>query len=219
MAILDAYVTDSEYRAAGGDFTWSHDASLDAQLLSMSRLLERALGVMPGAFNSHTATYTFDGHGGRVLRLRDRDGRVYALQSIATNGCGIDAGLNGTYNAYTIDFVGETWLRGLPENAAAFGEPYDALEIIAYRGDAQPALWPNAPASVRINGTWGWPAVPRIIKDLVIHRTRELADAHKAGSTGELPAFDGPIPMRPNTTWLFKEAERLYGPGQIPGVA
>ena len=116
----------------------------------------------------------------------------------------------GTFDGYTFDET-TAWIRGLPENAGAESEPVYALEILSSRSGVTLTTWPNRPASIRITGTFGWAAVPQVIKDLVIHRTIELRDALKAGSTGELATFDGGIPMRSNTTWLLKEVNASTG--------
>lgn len=216
MAMRDPYATADQYRAARGDFADGIDSMLDSQMINVSRLLELAIGVQVGAFNAHDATYTFDGHGGPLLRLRDTDQRVYFLRSAVTDGIGVDEGLDGTFS--TVFDLGDTWVRGLPENAATAGEPYRDLEILRHRS---PTIygWLNMPAAVSIEGAWGWAEVPGLIRDLVIHRVGDLRDSLKAGGTGELATFDGGIPMRPSMTYMFREAERLYGPGKIPGVA
>lgn len=218
MALLDGYADAARYRAAVGDKASGTDATLNAQLVSVSRLLEKSLRVMPGGFNSHTATYTFDTIAGPVLRLRDRAGYGAFLQSVVADGIGVDWERDGTYDGYELDFD-DAWVRGLPENAVAGSEPFTAIELLRHISGASPATWLQQSAGVQINGTWGWPtAVPGLIADLVVHRTRELRDSLKAGSTGELADFEGGAPMQRNTTWMFKEAERLYG-RRIPAMA
>ena len=217
MAMKDGYATVEQYRAARGDFGTAYDGTLELQLVDVSRLLEMAISVQVGAFNAHNATYTFNGHGGPLLRLRDTDNRVHFLRTVVTDGIGVDEALDGTFST-VFDLTTETWVRGLPENAATAGEPYRDLEILRHRS---PTIygWLNMPAAVSIEGGWGWAEVPGLIRDLVIHRTGDLRDSLKAGGTGELGTFDGGVPMRPVTAYMFREAERLYGPGKIPGVA
>lgn len=209
MALLDPYVTAEEYRAAKGDFKTAVDAILDAQLDGMSRLLDRKLRLIPGAFNSASSEVrTVDSYGGHVLWLRDRDGRGFFLQT-GTYTIGIDTENDGTYDGYTFD-QSTAWLRPLPDNASDGSEPAYALEFLTGRTGATLTEWPDLVSGVQVSGTLGWATVPQLIKELVIHRVTELRDAHKAGSTGELGTFDGGIPMQPNTKWLFKEAETLY---------
>lgn len=225
MALLDAYATATEYRAMTGDKATGTDATLDAQLVAMSRMVEKSLQLMAGAFNTHSGTYVFDCHGGRLLWLRDRAGLAYFLQTITANALGIDLDRDGSYDYYTLDLA-DTWVRGLPENAAALSEPFTAIEILGDRVNAAPTEWPEMAAGVRIAGTWGWAAVPRIVKDLVIHRTHELREAHKGGALEAMSNFEGlggafnasGGAMGSRTFWLWKEAERLYG-RRLPVIA
>jgi len=186
------------------------DATLDAELLGVSRLLEKSLQVAPGAFNSvATSARVFDGFGEPILYLRDRADRAYFLQSIDTDGLKIDEDLDGSYDDYTWDFA-DAWVRGLPENAAAGSEPFTAIEIRPVT-TAPRTTFPNLPGCIQITGTWGWAAVPELIKQLVCHRTNALRGAQLAGATPTMPGIDSGIPLGPRTGWLFKEAERLYG--------
>lgn len=206
---LAAYATDTQYRARTGDQTTGTNIVLNAQLLAVSRLIERALEVMPGAFNAHNGTYVFDGNGKNILPLRDRGGLAYPFTAITADSLLIDSDMDGTYDDYTLD-TSDPGIRGLPANAAAFGEPYWAIELRAVSG-ALLSTFPNLPGCLQITGTFGWSAVPDIITELVCHRTAELRESLKDGGTGRLPAFESPgVPMRPHTAWLWKEAEGLY---------
>lgn len=218
MALLSGYATLAEYRAAKGDKATGTDTTTDAQLVGVSRLLEKTLNLPPGAFNSVASqTLYLDGHGGDFLPFRDDEGRQWFVQSINADGIGIDSENDGTYDGYTLD-LNDAWVAGWPANAAAGSEPYRGLKLLSYLSTADPSSWPRRERAVKLTCTTGWSAVPQLVKDLVIHRTEELKDALKAGSTGELASFDGGQPMRPNTTWMFKEAERLYG-ARLPVVA
>ena len=209
MALTDAYVTVADFRARIGEKSDGADSVLTAQLLNTQRELERALGLHLGAFNSHTGTYIFPAHGGTVLRLRDSAGRGYFLQSITADKIEIDSDADGTYGGYALDLA-DGWVRGIPENAAAFSEPYTALELLPL-SDADPTCWPDASGAVRITGTWGWAAVPGIIVDLICHRTNEMRTAFKEGGLGTVPAFGTEGTMRPSTAWLWREVEAMYG--------
>lgn len=216
MALTDAYATIAQYTARTGDSTAGADSTLTAQLLAVQREMERAIGVPLGAFNSHTATYTFPAIprvnislDGTILRLRDSAGLGYFLQSVTADKIEIDSDADGTYGGYALDLA-DAWVKGVPENAAAFSEPYTALQLLSIDA-ADPTCWPVGPSMVRITGTWGWAAVPGIIVDLLCHRTHELVTALKDGGTGEIPGFVNGVAMRPTTSWLWREIEALYG--------
>ena len=211
MALLSAYATAAQFRLRVGSKAAASDADLDAQLLLCSRLVERSLQVMVGAFNSHTATYTFDARGGALLSLRDRAGRGYFLQAINADGLGIDSELDGTYDGYVLD-LNDAWLRGLPESAVAGSEPYSMLELLGHLSSASPSRWLDQPANVRIAGTWGWAAVPGAILELTVSIVHDLRQAHLGGATLEVPALDGGgFPMRDDSWRLWREVKALYG--------
>lgn len=215
MALLDAYCTIAQYRAAIGDKASAADATITAELLVMSRQLERALMVAPGYFNASAASQAriFNGNGRDILHLRDSAGYAYCLTEIATDGLAIDSDLDGSYDDYTLDLA-DAWVRGLPENAAAHSEPFTAIQLRPI-STATLTTFPSGSRNVQITGTWGWAAVPQIIQDLVIHRTHDLRQGLSAGATGAVAAFEGVEQMQPRTLWLFKEAEAVYG-RQLP---
>lgn len=215
MAILDAYASAEEYLAGVGQKATA-DSVLLSQLPGMSRLLEKSLQVMPGAFNAHTGTYVFDGDGTDTLRLRDDTGLAYFLRSIDTDSLKVDADFDGLYDDYLLD-AADAWVALFPANAAAFDEPYRGIRLRSVTG-ATLIRFPNAPQCIEITGAWGWATVPDLIKRLVIHRTHELREGLKSGAMEQLSTFEGTVPMSRNTLWLWKEAERLYG-RRIPSVA
>lgn len=208
---MDSYATLAQYRAAIGDKATAADATITAELLAMSRQLERALWLAPGYFNASATGQAriFDGNGRDTLHLRDSAGYGYCLTAIATDGLAIDSDLDGAYDDYTLDLA-DAWVRGLPENAAAHSEPFTAVQLRPLSG-ATLTTFPRGRGSVQITGTWGWAAVPQIIQDLVIHRTHELRQGLSAGAMQSVAAFEGAEPMQPRTAWLFREAEKLYG--------
>lgn len=211
MALLDAYVTLAEYRARTGGKATAANATLSAQLLAVARLLERSLQVAPGAFNSATGARVFDGNGKSVLRLRDRQGLQYYLQSIDADSLKIDSDLDGSYDDYTLD-TADAWVRGLPANAAAHSEPFTAIELRSLM-TATITAFPRLPGCVQITGTWGWAAVPGIIKELNAHLVYDLEQAQLAGGAGQLPAIDESLPLSDQTWRFWRQAERMYSRG------
>ncbi len=210
MALLDAYVSLAEYRARTGSKATAADATLTAQITAVARLMERSLGVAAGAFNSVTsAARVFDGGGRNILHLRDREGHLYFLQTIDADGLAIDDDMDGAYDDYLLDF-NDAWVRGLPENAAVNGEPYTSIELRPLSA-ATMLRFPALPGCVRITGTWGWSAVPGIIKELNAHLTHDLEQAQLVDETGSLPAIDSSLPLSDQTWRFWRLAERHYG--------
>lgn len=213
MAVdLTALATAAQYRATSGDKATATDATLNAQLAGCTRALERALHVAPGGFLEHEETYVFPSIGGARLWLRDSAGMGYFLQSVDAGGIGIDTSGDGGFDDYTWD-LDDAWVSGLPENAALQGEPYRSIEILGGRSSSL-SSWPAGRAVVRIAGTWGFPTASQwmqLLADLVVHRTKELRDAAKAGPTGELETFEGSVPLGRQSAWMYREIESLVG--------
>lgn len=188
MALLDAAATAEEYRAATSRVSTVRDAELEEALKSNTRRLEKMLDVAVGYWNTHSATYTFDGRGGSILYLR-QDGRGYCLTAITADSLKVDDDDDGTFE-YTWD-LDEDFVRGLPVNASSTtGEPFKALQLLTGRS-APRTTWPIYPAAVEIAGTWGWAEVPHPVRAAVIAMTREELDAQAAGSTRQLFGPDG----------------------------
>jgi len=219
---LTTFVSDDDYRARVGSNDSGQDSLLEGQIVGTIRVLERSLGLAPGMFKSGTETLTFDGPrreladgsvvGCSRLWLRDSSGMGYLLQSVTASGVKLDTEQDGTFDGETYDpATADTWLAPGPANAATGGEPYRYLDILTHRTDRDRGAWPTLPRSIRVTGTWGWATTPELVADLVVHRTHEIREGLKGGAAGELPSFDGGIPMRPQTAWMWREVEARYG--------
>jgi hypothetical protein len=209
MALLDPYATASEYRSRVSKRDTADDTEITNQLLAVSRMLEYELRVAPGTFNSSSASVTryFNTILGDepVLRLVDERGQQHVLQTIATDGIAVDTDGDGDYD-YTVDPTGESWIIARPYNAAALGEPWDSLEILPYT-TATFTKWPTYMRGVRITGTWGWPAVPGMIKELTVKMTRDIRDSEEAGAAGSRSG----VALKPDTWRLWLSAKQQYG--------
>lgn len=214
MALLDTYCDADSYRARVGSKESGTNATLTAQLLGMSRHLEKELQLAPGAFNSATRTLKFDGNGLTRLWLRDEMGYAYFLQSISADGLAIDYDLDGDTD-YAFD-TADAWLRLSPANAVSNGEPGRAVELLPVP-TAPIAAFPILPGCISITGVWGWSAVPGIIADLVAHLTHDLRIAERGGQGG-YPAIDGSLKaLAPDTFWMWTQAKQRWG-RRLPGV-
>jgi hypothetical protein len=175
-----AYATIEEYRQRNGRLASESDITLTALLLSVSRVVDRRLGVAPAEFAAQSAvTFVVKAAGGTLLYLRDEMGRQHFLRTVTA--IGIDSEMDGTYDGYTLVLGTDTELRGYPVSASTYGEPYTALELLPGVSGASPTAWPDG-ADVRITGDLGWAAVPGAIKDRVIGLTRELVQVHLGGA-------------------------------------
>lgn len=208
MALADAYANVAEYRFRTGDQTAGDDATLNAQLLSASRLIERELGRNFNQTVAATARY-FDSDGSDVLWVDD-------LVSVAADGIDLD-----TANDWT--WTGEQLSSGVagvvlePYNAAEMGEPYTRIRLVSHSASLR-SFWPTGLRSVRVTGVWGWPAVPGMVKELVIHTVHDLRLAHLGGAMAQLPALDENLPLRDDTWRIWRSAKQEYR-RKIPVVA
>lgn len=210
MGLLDAYATAEEYKAAVNSTESS--SVIDAILRGTSRLLDRELSVVPGAFNidgsaNTPAVRVFDALDDSVLYLRNRDGLASFLISVADDGIGVDSQRDGTFDGYTFD-LDDSWVRGLGETYAA-GEPFSRIELLPLSG-ASLTAWPVGPAMVQVAGIFGWQQVPDIIKRLTIRLTHELRLSQAAGRGGQAQYIDDNHALSNETYWLWREAKDLY---------
>lgn len=220
MAWADAYATDAEYRARVGDNSSGVDTTLDSILLTASRLVEQRLGRV---FNQSTADQAryfegvghegFDPYGDRARKLAIDD----LVSLAATTPIAVDLAMDGTYST---TFAASTWAVLTPFNAALQPEPepYTHIELLR-RGSPTLAYWPRVPRVVRVTGTWGWPAVPGAIKELTIQIAHRIKQAHDAGSSGEIPTFEGGSAIIGEADWrLWRDIEMRYS-RRVPAVA
>ena len=191
MALLDAYATAAEYRARSNKTGTADDAEILAQLTAVSRWIESYCGRI---FNQSSASVVryFDGQGYSDLAIDD-------LTTLAN--VDVDDDDDGTYEiAVTL-----TNVHSLPSNAAERGEPYTSLELVRYPSNSQLSRFPRGRRSVKITGTWGWPAVPNAVKEATILLARELRDLQEAGPTLTLSSIDTAIRISPRAPRVISE--------------
>lgn len=205
---MASYIDAKIYRAKTGDLAAATDSQLDADLITAEEMIERELRVARGHFGPiGSTTYTFPATGGAVLHLRDSDGFQYFLRTVTADSCKIDDDADGSFDDYTLD-LSDAWLKGLPENAAAFDEPYTRLELLNI-SSATITQWPVARYSVRITGTWGWEVTPGIIVDLICDVAHNMRQSAIAGGLA-IPSSDGELPLSPGMWPVLRRAKELY---------
>lgn len=207
-ALSDPYVSEAEYiaRSTGGQALRDDDPIAD-DLQAASRLFDLEMGIHPGALHPHEATYVFDGHGGTLLDLRDGRGLGYFLRGVAEGGIGVDSGSDGSFAGLAFD-LDVPWLRGVPENAAAFDRPFTGLELLPHIRGGLLREWRRQPALVAVAGDWGFEEVPEIAKAVVTSMTRELRDHFGAGAVGRYQQYDADMPLSDQTWRLIASAKR-----------
>lgn len=208
MALLDAYATAAEYRDRTNKTDTADDADILEQLKAASRMLEYELRCAPGFFNASSSAqvrYFTSPRAGRVVRLTDERGLQHVITTIDTDGIAVDTNGDGTFD-YTVDPAGETWIVGRPYNAATLSEPFEAFELLD-RSAATFTAWPTYQRAIRVTGTWGWAAVPDMIRELVVKMARDMRDSEEAGAAGSLSG----VALKTDTWRLWLSAKQQYG--------
>lgn len=205
----DAYVDADGYRARTGNQGTGTSTLIDEVLLTASRLLDRELGIAPGHLGPVTSTsYRFDAHGGTTLRLRDNAERQYFLRTIDADSLTIDYDADGSFDDYLWDFA-DAWLRGAPENAVTFGEAFTSIELLSHIDTAPLTLWPDLRDCIRITGTWGFPAVPGAVQELVVDIAHNLRQRQLAGGIS-VPSADDSLPLSSAMWPVLRRARDEY---------
>ena len=217
MAISSvAYATWDEYQDRNAADEDVKDVVVE-MLRSLSRSLDRTLGVIPGGFAPIAdATFTFYGDGSRRLWLRDERGSAYPLRSVADGGVRPDYERSGDYAGAPAWDLDDAWLSPRPRNHAALGEPARAIELLAVDG-APRSRWPQGDGAVQISGDWGWDEIPGAITELVIHRVRDMRDSHRGGAAATIAGFDGEAVAFNDDSWrLWEEVRQNYNYRRAP---
>lgn len=186
--------------------------TIEQQLLAMSRYLDRKLYMMPGGFAPiASATFYFDPQGHETLYLRDAEGFVYPLRTVVADGIRPDYDRTGDYDNTSFKWdLDDVWLWPSPRNGAAIGVPFGSLELRRV-GNVPITLWPYSDGSVRIEGAWGWEAIPPAIRELVVKLTRDMIDSERGGGTASIAPLEEGIPLMSDTWRLWRSLERQFG--------
>lgn len=198
MAIDDAYATAAEYRARTNKSDATDDATILAQLKSVSRWIEHYTGRIFNQSAGATARY-FDGDGGERLFVAD-------LVSIDSSGLKVDEDYDGTYELTVLST--NYFLR--PYNAAEIAEPYTSIELAQYSSNSQLSAFPSALRNVKITGTWGFPAVPASVKEAAVAIARGIRDMEEAGFTLTLENVDAAIALSPRIPTICRDLLDRY---------
>lgn len=211
MAALDLstpIASPTEFRERNGRVSSNDDTMVREGLLTMTRVVERRIGLAPGMLLPQPAqTRTFCGTGLSLLRLRDARGFQSLLRT--ATAIGVDSENDGTFDGYSWVLGTTSRLRGFPVDAVTMNEAYTALELL---NGAPLPTWTDG-VEVRVTGDMGLAADSPIrvsLKERVIALTRELLDAHHAGGAMSLNAVDDAIQTMPAARSLMHMIEREY---------
>lgn len=224
MALLDAYATEVNYRDAVKGSDTTSDPTILARLTAASRLIDVETGGRPGRFNKSAvgAVRHFDveprGAIGRVPGVSDpdTDRRITAdvLDTIRVDEFDtitevkVDTTNDGTFDQ-AVDGANR---QSLPHNADEFSEPFDRLRLVPFSSNNELTIWPRGTRRIEITGTWGWPAVPTLVRDLCIGLAHDLWDILRSGSTMTLQQIDIGFRLSLETNRMLQRARDAYAP-------
>ena len=121
--------------------------AIDAASAEVDRRCDRTFGI-----DGSPTTRYYTPNASLVVFIDD-------LTNITTPVVSVDLGLDGTF-AQSLTLNTQFMLE--PLNAAADGVPFTTIRVDAQRSSA---YFPLAPRTVRVTGTFGWPAVPAGVKE------------------------------------------------------
>ena len=203
---------DFDFYAARENSDTEDQTAIEAQVLAMSRYVDRKLSCMPGGFAPITsATFYFDPQGHETLYLRDHNDFVYPLRTVVADGIRPDYARTGDYDNTRFKWdLDDVWIWPSPRNGAAIGVPFESLELRRV-GNVPITLWPYSDGSVRIEGDWGWVATPPAIKELVVKLARDVIDSQRGGGTASIAPLEEGVPLMSDTWRLWRSIEREFG--------
>ena len=207
-----AYATVSEYVARTGEPMPTVTTTIDGWLEAASRFIELQMRLAPDYFSpTDGQTLYFDCRGGDTLYLRDGEGLAYCLRDVVADGIRADYDFTGAYDntryAWDLD---DLFVWPIPRNHEATGRPIVGIELRRI-GTAPVTVWPYEGGSVRIEGDWGWAAVPAAVRELTVHVARDMSDSESAGAAGRVQMFDNGIALRDDSWRMWQNVQRVYG--------
>lgn len=169
MAIDDAYAGPEEYRDAAGNSDDGEEVAITRHLLAVSRGLERLAGQY---FNQETAARIWKGKDTPSLRVAGGPSLCPGIASRSGLAVAIDTAGDGTFS--TAVSASTFMLRPVDAEFGAEPSPWRELyyrPLVAGWSSDAPNNWCSL-YDVQVTATYGWPAVPALIKEFTIELTR-----------------------------------------------
>lgn len=200
MAVTDPYAQAADYHARVPKAGIGDDATIDAQLAAVSRLIDRACFDGRSHFTKDVAAVArvYDGNGGRLLGIDNL---------VSASSVKVDMDLDGTFE--TDLAAGVYHLVPLNADKGSEPRPYTGLQLVRYNGTLD--VWPAYDACVEVTGIFGWPAVPGFVVERCILIVREIRDTQESGPALTLQDIDAAIQLRPQARRYLAELVDYYG--------
>lgn len=160
MAGIQAYATTAELGQRinrGQSWTVDEEAVLGQLLDDVSRLIDAYTGRQFWQSAAGTVRY-FTARGATRLFLDD----VVSITTLETDENG-DRTYENTWAATDYDLM--------PYNASELSKPYTMLRLTPTGNYVFPA---GVPKGVKITGTWGWPSIPDMVREVTLLEAARL---------------------------------------------
>lgn len=168
MAITNGYLTLAEALSELQISDANDDAQVERAVEAASRLVDEFCGQRFWQDGSPSTRY-FTPSDPHVLWLRRDSGwDVQAASLTSVTSVSVDEGDDGTYE---LSWTEDTEYYLAPRGAGASGEPYTKLRIPSTVAERWPVGYPD---SVKVVGTFGWPAVPQPVKEACAIQTQVI---------------------------------------------
>lgn len=204
--VTDPYATAQDYRDRVDKNVTDDDPVIEAQLKAASGFIRHKCG----RFFTKDASAVARLYGSGAVR----DGKRLPIDDVADlTELIVKVDLDGDHD---FDEADETLTKGThywigPANADKGDEPvpYRWLQIVP--GNGRLARWPDAPNSVEVTATFGWPAVPEMIVELTVGLARQIRVLELSGPTFQLANIESGIRMDDRLPRLLYDAMLQYG--------
>ncbi len=195
MAITNGYATLAEIKARLGITDTTDDTILESVVEAISRMID---DYCARHFYQSSTTRYFTAEWGDLLRVPD----LVSVSSLKTDDDG-DRVYETVWATSDYDLV--------PYNASELSKPYTRIEVTP-NGNYS---FPTTPKGVEIIGTWGWPAIPKPIKEACLLQAQILFK-RKDAIFGVIGGGELGQPLR--ITGLDPQVQRLLAPFRRVGL-
>jgi hypothetical protein len=216
LAIGDAYAQAADYRTRVTKTATTDDITIDAQLKAVSHFLDRRCRRKDG-FNQSTSvearTYDIGKRPEAGAAFTPDYLRLWLPDDVATvTGLIVKVDLNGDYDVTdaneTLAINTDFWVGPIGAAVGSDPQPYEFLDIKPT--STVFGSWPQQRHAIEITAKFGWPEVPKAIKEAVVTITRQMRDAQESGYTLTLENLDQGISQGREVAMLVNRIEAQY---------
>lgn len=204
MSITNGYLTLQEVLADLGISDAEDDSRVERVVEAASRQVDQHCGQRFWQDDSATTRY-FTPDSSQKLWLSQASGDINAATLTSVTSVTVDTNGDGTYD--------ETWTEGThfflaPRDAAVSNRPYDRLQVLRSTSTRR---WPAGRVdAVKIEGVFGWPAVPPEVKEATAIQAQVLFKRVTEGAA-PIVTMDGTT-LQGGSKFLDRGAQLLLQP-------